>query len=122
MSDINDVLLGLGRRTEESELTWDRTTNPDEFVAAVGDFAITIARVATAGLLSSERFLLQIMDDEGTTVESLESVGGPIHVPSERRATDNQSRLLNELFLLARRSALDVPTALAKIMDRLEGS
>ena len=121
MSDINNILERLIRRTTDSELTWARSTNPDEFVVAVGDFAITISRVATPGLLSSERFLLQIVDDEGSTVESLESSGRHIHIPSERRATPGQGRQLNEIFLSARRSALDVPTSLAKIMDGLGG-
>ena len=122
MSDINNILTGLIKETTESKLTWARSTNPDEFVAAVRDFAITISRVATPSLTSSERFLLRIVDDEGSTVESLESIGRRAYVPSERRATAVQSRQLNELFLLARSSALDVPTAMAKIMEGLGGS
>ena len=122
MNGIDAILEGLITRTTESQLTWDRSANTDEFVTTVGDVAITIRRVANAGLISSERFLLRIVDDEGSNVESLESAGGMsglIHVPSERRATVEQGSKLNELFLLARRSALDVQNTIDKLLSDL---
>ena len=119
MIDINDVLNALVTRTAESELSWSRSANTDEFLAVVGENVITIHRVVTSALTSVESFRLRILDDEDSTVESLESSSAFGHIPTERRATEDQSRQLIQLFLLARRSALDVPTTLAKILDAL---
>ena len=119
MIDINDVLNALVTRTAESELSWSLSVNTDEFVTVVGENVITIQRIVASALTPSERFQLRIVDDEGSTVESMESTGSYVHIPTERRSTEDQSRQLSQLFLLARRSALDVSTTLAKILDVL---
>ena len=119
MIDINDVLNALVTRTAESELSWSLSANTDEFVAVVGESVITIQRIVAAALTPSERFRLRIVDDEGSTVESMESTGSYVHIPTEMRSTEDESRQLSQLFLLARRSALDVSTTLAKILDVL---
>jgi hypothetical protein len=120
MSNIARVLEGLINRTHEGKLQWQTTADPDRFLAAVDMIAVVISRLSTGLLLADERYRLEILNDEGTTVEVLETDDAFEMVPSERLPTAEQAQKLIRLFTLARRSDLDTEATLEKLANSLD--
>ena len=120
MSNIARVLEGLINRTHEGKLQWQTTADPDRFLAAVDMIAVIISRLSTGLSLGDERYRLEILNDEGTTVEILETADTFEMIPSERLPTAEQARTLTRLFTLARRSALDTDATLEKLANSLD--
>ena len=120
MDYMERVLKGLLKRTEEGKLRWRTTVDENRFVASVDTIAVAVQRVGPGVVMGNDRFKFEVVNDEGITVESLESRDECGLVPSERRATTEQERDIDRLFTLARRSALDSDATLAKLADSLE--
>ena len=119
MGKIDDILVGLTERTDEGRLKWRTSADPDRFVAAVGDIAVVVSLVEQQGLGRDERFRLEILNDQGVTVEAIETIDSFGLIPAHRRATDEQAHHLDRLFTLARRSALDVDSTLDELVNNL---
>ena len=119
MSDMNDVLNALISGTINAKVKWFRSSDANEFATTAGSLSAVIRRVAAPTILGEDRFLLEVVDDEGSTVEALESREEMAHVVAERRATNDHARRLSELFLLARRSARDIPNTLQQFVNEI---
>ena len=103
MIGLGRILTGLVARTTEGKLKWSRTVEEDSFAASLDAVSVVIA-ADDAG------YCLEILDESGSTVDSLES-------PDTTKAEDDQ---LARLFVLARRSAHDIDSVLEKLAKSLE--
>ena len=106
MTNLSQILTGVVQRTEEGKLKWSLGAENDEFVASVD--AISIVINATGRARNVHR--LDILDESGETVDSLDY----------NTTTTEQNRELARLYILARRSALDVEATLEKLAKALE--
>lgn len=120
MGKIDEILAGLTERTNEGRLKWRTSANPNGFVSAVGDIAVIVSLVEQQGLGQDARFRLEILNDQGVTVEAIETVDSFGFLPEHRRATNEQAQCLSRLFALARRSALDVNATLDELARNLD--
>ena len=121
MSRMDDILSSLVRRTEEGKLKWRTSADSQVFIASVDTIGIAVRRIGQRNhLVSEERHKLEILNDEGMTVEVLETGDDFGLVPTESLATGEQARNLNRLFTLARRSALESDATLEKLARNLE--
>ena len=109
MTDLGQILAKVVQRTEEGKLKWRRTGDSGRFITAVDAISIEVEE----GLFYDNVVRsLNILDELGDTVESLAT--------NHFEATPDQKELLAHLFLLARRSALDVEATLEKLAKALE--
>ena len=107
MIELGQILSGVIQRTTEGKLSWSRAVEKNRFIASVGEISIVI--------IEGENFFgttyrLDIVDEYGETVESLDAPD----------TTDVQGRQLGRLYVLARRSALDIDSTLEKLAKDLE--
>ena len=103
MIDLDQILDGLIQRTSEGKLHWSISVRDNQFVTSVDAISIVIRR-------QRELYQLEILDEAGQTVETLQSVG----------ALPGQREKLLRLFTLARRSGLKVDSTLEKLAKALE--
>ena len=120
MSRMDDVLRGLIKRTEEGKLNWRTSVDTRGFFSAVDTTSIVVRQLGRNFLPSQERHRLEILNDQGITVEILETQDNLESVPTERLATKEQAKDLSRLFALARRSALESDMTLEKLARNLE--
>ena len=120
MTNMARVLKGLLQRTEEGKLSWRASVSGNEFAAAIDTIAVVVKSVKTGGLLGTDRYKLEVLNEQGVTVEALESQDEYGFVPSDRVATSEQHGEMSRLFTLARRSGLDTDATLEKLANRLE--
>ena len=107
MIDLGQILVGIVQRTTEGKLKWSRTVENDRFVTSIDAISIVIMEIRDRGT----HHRLDILDDEsGAIIESL----------SFEDTTGEQDRLLARLYVLARRSAFDIDSALEKLAKALE--
>ena len=107
MIGLDQILDGLIRRTTEGKLQWHRSVLDDQFVASVGAISVVIREDIVPSLFPKYRF--EVLDESGQTVEIL----------GFDNATVQQENQLKELFVLARRSALDIDSVLQRLADGL---
>ena len=103
MIDLDQILTGLIQRTEEGKLNWARTAEPDVFTTSVDVISVVIFE--TEG-----EYGFDIIDELGGIVESLRY----------HDTTKEQDEQLERLHILARRSALNIDSVLAKLAQGLE--
>ena len=116
MSRISEILEGLINRTEEEKLVWQTSADSNAFVTAVGAISVVVRSLdRTLG----ERHRLEIQNDEGITVQVLQTPDTFGFTTTEYEATPEQDRELSRLFILARRSALKTDTTLEELAKRL---
>lgn len=120
MTEMDKILAGLLRRTEDGSLKWDAAERDDEFAVSVDAISVTLRRLESDEFTIQDRHRLVIRNDAGSTVESLETTDEFGFVPRDRRATDEQAGHLYRLFILARRSALNTQATLEKLAKALE--
>ena len=106
MIDLGQILIGIVRRTTEGKLKWSLSVENDQFVTSVDAISIVI----TATGPSRSMYRLDILDESGETVDSL----------NYQDTTGLQDQELARLYVLARRSALDVESTLEKLAKALE--
>ena len=110
MIELSKILTGLVQRTTEGKLNWSRTVQNDRFVASVGAISVTIVDTGYIVGTDEASYRLDILDEFGEMVESL-----------GYQDTDGaQDRQLARLYVLARRSALDIDSVLEKLAKGLE--
>lgn len=109
MIGLDQVLTGLVQRTAESKLKWRKTIYDGRFATSVDAISVVIVR-SVEETFGEYEYRLDIMDESGETVESL----GP------EDTTVEQDAELKRLFVLARRSALNIDSILQKLAQGLE--
>ena len=108
MIGLGQILSGVFQRTTEGRLKWSQSFKKDRFITSVDSISIIIVEESDTWAGTIHR--LEIVDEDGETVETLGYFD----------ATDEQNRQLERLFVLARRSALDIDTTLKKLAKGLE--
>jgi hypothetical protein len=111
-----EMLEKLERKTSANELKWEATANETSFQTQLSYYIIKIKQ-----LIDQEKIhLLEIIDKDGTTLESIDSdelhrrldLEGDLEAESVRQ-------LMETLFIKARRNALGVEKALDNILNEL---
>ena len=120
MNQLDKILEGLVRRTADGKLQWKRTVADNEFVTSVDAIGIVVRELGRNSLGFPHRRQLEITDVNGATVEVMETSGGMVRAPNDRRESDERARQLKELYQMARRSALDTQATLEKLAKALE--
>ena len=120
MSKIADVLQSLIRRTSDGKLGWQTSVDPDRFLVVIDTIGVTIRRTGRASVVGDERYQLEILNDQGTTVEVLETKDPLALEVRELGVTEELDKQLSQLFTLARRSALDADATLEKLANSLD--
>ena len=105
MIEMGQILEGLVRRTEDGRLKWRRSIESNRFVTSVDVISIRIQEI-----LAVEGYRLDILDESGEIVESLRY---------QDMSRDEEEQLAR-LYVLARRSAIDVDSTLEKLAKALE--
>lgn len=108
MIGLDQVLTGLVQRTAEGKLKWSRTVQEDRYATSVD--AISLVIVEEIDFDRGGIYRLDIMDESGDLVESLR----------HEDTTSEQDKELARLYILARRSALNLDTVLQKLAKGLE--
>ena len=121
MSDLDKILEGLVRRTDDGKLKWRRSVASNEFVTSIDTISVVIRDLSKSSIFGSGRHQLAILDDRGDAVEVLETDDAFKPVPSAQRPTPDQVTQLAHLYELARRSALNTQATLEKLAKALEG-
>ena len=107
MIDLGTILNGLIQRTDEGRLKWTRSVESDRFVTSVEAISIVIKEVEG---YRRDTHQLEIVDESGETVDVL----------GYENTTSEQDQQLARLFVLARRSALDIDSTLEKLAKALD--
>ena len=107
MMEFGDVLMGLVRQTNAGKLKWSRAAQSDRFVTCVDAISIIIVE---SNDYDSTTYRLDILDESGDTVESLDY----------QDTTPEQDGELARLFVLARRSAHNIDATLEKLAKALD--
>jgi hypothetical protein len=114
MIELGQILDGLVQRTTEGKLRWSRTVAKDRFVTSVDAISVAIVDAGPIPEVNYETFResyrLDILDESGDVVDSL----------GFKDTTGEQDQLLERLYVLARRSALNVDSVLEKLAKGLE--
>ena len=108
MIELGQILDGLIRRTTDGKLKWRPSVREDQFVASVDAISIVIQELPSRG--ADLNYRLEILDENGRTVEVL-------HYDNSSTEQDKQ---MENLFILARRSALNIDSVLQKLAEALE--
>ena len=106
MFELDQILAGLIERTVDGKLKWNRTVRDNQFTTSIDAISVVIRAV-------SERqgvYRLEILDEAGEPVEVLDHTNTP----------PDQQHQLERLYVLARRSALNVQSTLDKLAKALE--
>ena len=107
MIELGQILDGLVQRTTEGKLKWSRSVHDGRFVTSVDTISVVIEEYVSGG---NTRHRLDIVDESGDTVESLDF----------RDTTGQQDEELARLYVLARRSAHNIDATLEKLARGLE--
>ena len=108
MIGLDHILDGLIRRTTDGTLKWRRSVRDNQFVASVDAISVVIQESDQGRIYPDYR--LEILDESGQTVEVLH----------HDNSTEEQDGQMERLFVLARRSALNIDSVLQKLAESLE--
>ena len=114
------ILHKLIDHTQEGRVTWHTTADTDGFLATVDTVGIVISSLGKQSMSGGERYKVQILNREGRIAEVIETRDEFGLIPSERLASDEQAQAMESLFVLARRSALDVDATLDELVHQLD--
>ena len=106
MIELDQILEGLIQRTADGKLRWSRTVESDQFVASLDAISVVIQERG----FRQPTPRLEILNEEGVVIEALDYIS----------STEDQDRQLQRLYVLARRSALDIQSTLEKLARALE--
>ena len=112
MIEVGQILVGLVQRTEEGRLKWSRAAQSDRFVTSVDAISLVIMEInefIDEGIVYSN-YRLNILDESGEVVESL----------GRYDTSPEQDEQLARLYVLARRSALNIDSTLEKLAKALD--
>ena len=133
MADVNALIRELIRGTERGVVSWEETVREDTFLATLKSASVRIE-------LRKEVLALEVRDIGGKLIEKV-SVGwsetveppsypSPIEMEEEWASIDpRESRALNplafdlkQLYLAARRKALDADSKIESLLSELQAS
>lgn len=101
---LNRVTTLLLQKTREGKVQWKPSATDDVFVSSFGEYGVSIRK----GHYSS--FELSLMDKTGAVFESI----------FEAASEKSEYLRLEELFILARRSAYNIEESIDTLLQELE--
>ena len=107
MVELGEILTGLVRRTAEGRLTWSRSVVSGRFTTSVDVISVVIEEART---YDGPTYILEILNESGLQVESL----------SWQDTNKEQEQEMARLYVLARRSALNIDSVLNKLAKDLD--
>ena len=107
MIELDQILTGLVLRTAEGKVKWTRTVQDNRLATSVGAISVVIMQDSDPPIV---RYTLDILDESGEIVESL----------TYQETTTEQDDELARLYVLARRSALNVDATLERLAKALD--
>ena len=119
MNELDKILGGLIQRTTEGRLKWSPTVERDRFVTSIDAISVVVGQLSEARGVYPARYQLEILNDEGFTVEVLETEDELGLVATDELATPEQAGQMNRLYVLARRSGLNAHSTLEKLAKAL---
>lgn len=120
MNNMERILKGLLKRTEEGQLKWRTTVNENRFVASIDTIGVSVQLLRQAMQFTPDSYRLEVLNDEGATVDSLETLEVRAETREQLDTMRENNRDVSRLFTLARRSALDTDATLEKLANSLE--
>ncbi|MYC32939.1 MAG: hypothetical protein F4X64_07155 [Chloroflexi bacterium] len=121
MSQMDKILDGLIRRTNDGKLNWRRSVREDDFIASVDAISVVVRGFRRGRLSDISKYQIEIKDAQGSSVGVLETNDEPdVDVAPDRQATLSQTHQVKRLYTLARRSALNPDATLDKLAKALE--
>jgi hypothetical protein len=120
MNELDKILGGLIRRTVNGHLKWRSSVEENEFVTSVDAISVVIRSLGGRNWRSPDRYQLVIIDEKGSTVEVFEAGGEFETVAYDQVGKTEQSQQLDELYSLARRTALNTQATIDKLVKALD--
>ena len=120
MTSIDQIIDRLIQLTEDGTLEWESSSNGDELTVSVDAFSVKLKWLEPDGFPVWERYRLAILNDDGSTVRTLETDDEFGFVSRGRVATPEQAKQMELLFAVAHRSALNIEATLAQLVKALE--
>ena len=114
MSENEKIVALLGRvyeKTQNGELRWEQTANPNAFTVSFARFSLSLERIPETEDTHSF-IVLRISNDQGRTVEEL----------FDRQARRMGFSDMDDLFERARRIAMGFDEALDELLGELSES
>ena len=105
MAAVNDVLNKLLEKTNENKIPWDTTADEDAFVAPLGNVSVMVDSWEVS---SQKYYIMRILNNMGTVIESLDSDEGQVYP------------VLEDLYVKARRVALGTDSQLDELLTHLD--
>lgn len=119
MDRMTQILEKLISRTHEGKVNWRPTANPDGFLTTLDTIGVIVSSRSNLGFGSL--YKVEIQNEEGVALEIMETPDDVIgFVGQEGVANQEQSRLIERLFQLARQSALKVDSTLEELANHLD--
>lgn len=108
------LLSKLEERTDQGSVTWEITSNENQFQTVIGNYILRLLEVS--GDFSPEPdYVLRIQDHDGAIIESISDT--ELH----QMNPDYQAfQVMSKVFRLARRSAMGVDKAIDSIISELD--
>lgn len=120
MSELDRIIGGLTRRTVNGALKWRSSARENEFVTSVDAISVVLRSLGGSSWRTPDRYQLVIIDEQGSTVEVFEAGGEFEPVGYYDADKTQQSQQLDELYSLARRSALNTQATIDKLVKALD--
>ena len=119
MNELDQILEELVRRTADGGLQWTPAAEDDEFVASIGTVSIIVRQLGFDMFRGGRTHQVEILNERGLSVEVIQastSLG-----VAETNSPNNleRIRLLDGLYAVARRSALDVDATIKQLRESL---
>ena len=119
MNEMGKILDGLTQRTDAGKLKWRRTVRDTDFVAAIDTIAVVVRQLHKGTLDIPARYQIEIYNEAGATAEVLETPTKSGRPVGDTTLTPEQSRQVEHLYVLARRSGLNTQATLDKLVKAL---
>ena len=120
MNELDQILEGLARRTADGRLQWTLSAEDDEFVASIGTVSIIVRQQGFDPLLPGRRIRqVEILNEKGRPVEIIQASSSFDFEAFNALDNRERVRLLDELYVAARRSALDADATIKQLRESL---
>jgi hypothetical protein len=117
-----ELLASLLRATKNGKVRWQATVNEDQFLAAFPDSSLTVAAVPPGSHYPGVRYRVEISDSHGRVMDAFADSEGVAGASQSGPYVDTRSfgAVMEDLFLEARRSALQPEKVVESLLERLK--
>ena len=112
------LIKRLHEKTKDASLTWEPLPSKNTFLAVFPSYAVSIAEVP--GEEDAPDYAITLLNEAGKPLERVTDVQLRETVSEEGQPETSAFRIMEELYNMARRSALGVDQALDKLLSSLD--